>query len=481
MNDKARLILFISIPTAVFSLCIFLVVLNLWISRVRTTPDRAATYASIFTQAAITVEARLTNELLQSPSISGQTQEPSMTNQPPTTDLPTIFTPTNTLQPQYTDEPTNNVALPTIIVPRITIPLAACNHAQLVRDVTVQDNTVFAPGTWFIKTWRIKNTGRCTWSPEYKLVFSSGYVLDARRVVPLKQTVKPSQTIDVSVSMRAPSAPGTYRSDWELIDDTGIRFGIGPGGDKTFWALIRVKEISNPKLVYDFAANYCLAEWRSSASWLPCPGTSSAAEGFVVLLDHPKLEDRQENELTLWTHPNNASRGWIRGVYPEFTIQPNHHFVAEVGCLADSKGCNVSFQLDFKNLNTGGIRNLGYWQEIFDGDTSRIDLDLSNHAGKRVRFILSVEVNGGTPERANAFWFVPGIIEGKMHTPTVTMTATLTSTTTASQTMTSTATYTNTPTSTITPTPTPTPTPTSTLMPAETSIFEAILELETIR
>jgi hypothetical protein len=266
--------------------------------------------------------------------------------------------------------------------------------------------------------------------------------------------------------MRAPSASGSYRSDWELSDDKGIRFGIGPKGDKTFWVLIQVKEFSNPRLVYDFAANYCFAEWNSGDSQLPCQGTSSAAEGFVILLDNPRLEDRRENELTLWTHPNNASQGWISGIYPEFTIKPNHHFVAHVGCLAESKGCNVTFRLDFKNLNTGGVRNLGYWREIYDGEITRINLDLSEHVGKRIRFILTVEVGGGSPERANAFWFVPGIIERKLQTATSTMTATLPPTYTITPTVTSTPSPTSmasaspTPEPSSTPTHTPTPTPT---------------------
>jgi len=116
MNDKTRWILYISIPTVVFYLCIFLGVLNLWISRAKTIPDRDATYVSIFTHAAITVKAELTKRSLQSPSISGCTQAPSTTDKPPTTTLPTIFTPTKALQLQDTEEPTNTVALQTVVV-----------------------------------------------------------------------------------------------------------------------------------------------------------------------------------------------------------------------------------------------------------------------------------------------------------------------------------------------------------------------------
>ena len=85
-----------------------------------------------------------------------------------------------------------------------------------------------------------------------------------------------------------------------------------------------------------------------------------------------------------------------------------------MGCLADSKGCNVNFRLDFKNPSSGNTENLGSWHQVYDGEVTKIDLDLSEHAGKNVRFILTVEVNGGNPGRANAFWFGPGIIQGPL-------------------------------------------------------------------
>jgi hypothetical protein len=196
----------------------------------------------------------------------------------------------------------------------------------------------------------------------------------------------------------------------------------------------------------------------------------------VILLDNPSLENRQENELTLWTHPNNHRSGWISGLYPAFTIQPNYHFVAWAGCLDDSKGCNVLFRLDFINTSNGAFRNLGSWHEVYDGDVSIIDMDLSEHAGKHVRFLLTVEVVGGSPERANAFWFVPGIIQAPPPsatptltlTPTTTQTPTQTTTGTSTPTQTQTQTPTATPTSTATSTETPTPTATSTPTPTDT-------------
>jgi hypothetical protein len=78
-----------------------------------------------------------------------------------------------------------------------------------------------------------------------------------------------------------------------------------------------------------------------------------------------------------------------------------------VGCLDQSEGCDVTFSVDYQ-LPGGFIYNLGAWQEDYDGDYSRIDIDLSSLAGQSVQFILTV-ANNGNPTQANAFWLAPSI------------------------------------------------------------------------
>lgn len=405
-NKKVIWMLGISIPIILIIGCLGFIILYQSSLRQEAIPAQTLDSALIATLVAQTIEAELTEQAVETTPTATSTHQPTVTETPTETLTPEIIIPTNTSVP------------PTMIIPTFTPVPLVCNRAQFVRDVSVQDNTPFAPGTTYVKTWRLKNVGSCTWTTGYNLVFISGNAMDANQSVPLPQSVGPNQTADVSVKMKAPNKPGTYRGDWLLSNPSADRFGIGPKGDQTLWVQIRVMNLGNPNLVYDFAANYCQAEWTSGVGSLPCPGTSSATEGFVVLLDTPKLENRQEDELTLWTHPNNNSRGWLSGMYPELTIQPNQHFIAWVGCLADSKGCNVNFRLDFKNLINSNIRNLGSWQEVYDGDVTKIDLDLSEHAGKRVRFILTVVVNGGDPARANGFWLVPGLVQAPSPTDT---------------------------------------------------------------
>ena len=397
----------------------------------------------IETFVAQTIEAALTRQAGEYTPIFSSTPEPAITE---------TTTPTASITPTIiASDPTLTSTPTTMVFPTATKIPTVCNQAKFVSDVSVEDNSLVPPGTSFVKTWRLKNIGHCTWNTNYMLVFQGGNAMEAKRSIPLPKIVEPDQTIDLSVYMIAPQKEGIYRGEWMLSDPTGIRFGIGSSGDQPFWVQIVVKRLVNSNLDYDFAANYCRAEWNSGAGHLPCPGTSSSKDGFVVLLDNPALEIRQEDELGLWTHPNTSSTGWISGIYPEYTIQPNQHFRAWVGCLDESTGCNVNFSLQFKNLNNGLVRTLGSWQEIYDGKVTKIDLDLSQHAGKYVRFILLVEVYGGEPSRSNAVWFVPGIV--RVPSPTATPVP-ITPTEIPTATPTNTGSPTETPTATLTPTAT---------------------------
>lgn len=96
--------------------------------------------------------------------------------------------------------------------------------AAYVADVTIPDNTVVEKGAAFVKTWRIRNSGTCTWSEGTKFVYVSGETLGAPASVVVPVTA-PNAQADISVPMTAPTAPGTYRSNWQLQDPKGKSFG----------------------------------------------------------------------------------------------------------------------------------------------------------------------------------------------------------------------------------------------------------------
>ena len=125
-----------------------------------------------------------------------------------------------------TDAPTEE-AVPTSTntpAPDISGPGGCTLNASWVADVTVPDNTEFAPGATFNKVWRVRNSGTCTWKAGTQLVFVSGEPLGGPAAVAVP-AVAPGSNTDIGVDLVAPATPGTYRSTWQLQSPEEVRFG----------------------------------------------------------------------------------------------------------------------------------------------------------------------------------------------------------------------------------------------------------------
>ncbi len=97
-------------------------------------------------------------------------------------------------------------------------------NAEFVADITVPDNTLVQPGTAFRKTWRVRNNGSCAWPAGTHFVFVSGDPMGASPSI-LAPAAEAGSEAEVSVDFVAPTAPGTYRSTWQLESPDGTRFG----------------------------------------------------------------------------------------------------------------------------------------------------------------------------------------------------------------------------------------------------------------
>jgi hypothetical protein len=85
--------------------------------------------------------------------------------------------------------------------------------------VTVPDNTRLAAGEKFTKTWKLQNTGSCTWT-DYSIAFVAGDKLDAPESVPVPET-EMSSTVEVSIDLVAPPEDGAYTGNFELRNAEG--------------------------------------------------------------------------------------------------------------------------------------------------------------------------------------------------------------------------------------------------------------------
>jgi hypothetical protein len=121
---------------------------------------------------------------------------------------------TNTLVPA-----TATPIPPTLVIQPSATPGCVLG-AVFVADVTIPDGSDMAPGSQFVKTWRIKNSGTCNWSAGSKAVFVEGNQLGGPAAVSIPPT-EAGGTRDVSMSLAAPSAPGTYKGKWQVRTSSG--------------------------------------------------------------------------------------------------------------------------------------------------------------------------------------------------------------------------------------------------------------------
>jgi hypothetical protein len=116
------------------------------------------------------------------------------------------------------------------------------NSFEFVQDLTVPDDTVFPPGAEFEAAWRLRNNGTCPWTTDYGVTFISGDAMGITTTVPLETPVAPGETADISVTLTAPTTPGSYRSNWQISDAAGTAFGMNGQASEAFWVQIIVEE-----------------------------------------------------------------------------------------------------------------------------------------------------------------------------------------------------------------------------------------------
>ncbi|MCD6355688.1 MAG: hypothetical protein J7L66_00255 [Anaerolineaceae bacterium] len=141
---------------------------------------------------------------------NGQAAPQDQAQEQPPAGLPTI-TPLPSLTPQSAQLPPTQTPLP-------------CNKALFLSE-TIPDDTEFASGEAFTKSWTFKNIGSCTWNTDYRLVFDSGTAMGGPAAVNFPSSVAPDAQVTISVDLTAPNDPGTYTGYWKLEADDNEQYG----------------------------------------------------------------------------------------------------------------------------------------------------------------------------------------------------------------------------------------------------------------
>jgi hypothetical protein len=157
---------------------------------------------------------------------------------PPTSGLPEEPSPTST-NSSVPDNP------PITVSPS---PTKSCtDEAELVRHLSIRNNTILLTNQAYGKVWLVKNVGTCTWTTEYSLVFVDGNTMQSPEKMQLTEDIAPGGTIELRISLIAPDEEGEYQARWMLNDEFGNPFGIGDESDQPLAVHVFVRQSPPPK------------------------------------------------------------------------------------------------------------------------------------------------------------------------------------------------------------------------------------------
>jgi hypothetical protein len=376
---------------------------------------------SIGTAAAETVSANLTQAAgggfvtPTPPSVPTET-EPSVPSV--MTATPMSQAPVSTSTPPGSQPlPTSTQAPPTATQEPPTPTPIPCNRASFVpAGETYKDGTEVAPGTTFVKTWRFRNTGSCTWNPGYSVVFISGDSLNAPASVQLTTgSVAPGQEIDVSVTMQAPQTPKEYTGHWKLRSPEGVVFGLGANGEASFWVKINVTSPATPTptprtsghVAFNFVTQGPNAQWRNGTNALPWGDPGPDDDGVAAHSAPAKLNDGKTYPIALATFPQQIQNGEISGLFPDYTVQSGDYFLASIGFLERCQNGRAKFKLFYVEGNNAPVK-LNEWIKSCDNNLLSVEVNLADLRGKTVKFMLAVDTDGPW-EYDYAVWLDPRI------------------------------------------------------------------------
>ena len=141
-------------------------------------------------------------------------------------------------------------------------------NAHFVKDI-IPDGTIIAPGSQFVQAWTLRNPGPHSWPVGCSVCFIGGdgmldvdpnhpsHITQIRKAIKtntIEYEVKPGESADFIVAMRAPEREGKAISYWRLKTADGTPFG------HKLWCDINVKkpaksEAATTKHIEDISAH----------------------------------------------------------------------------------------------------------------------------------------------------------------------------------------------------------------------------------
>ena len=225
--------------------------------------------------------------------------------------------------------------------PTTSGPQACLDRASFVTDVSVPDSTHFDPNRSFDKSWRLRNSGTCTWTTGYDLVFVSGNSLSGAAARTLPRSVAPGETVDLTVRLKAPSENGLYRGHWMLRNASGVLFGVGESANAPFWVQIIVGPLGTTTSGTWRGEYFARSDLKGTAGFVrndpviafnwgsQSPGSPLGADNFSVRWTGRaefgqgtfRFKVNVDDGARLWVDDQLVIDSWRDGSYRELTVE----------------------------------------------------------------------------------------------------------------------------------------------------------------
>jgi hypothetical protein len=179
-------------------------------------------------------------------ALTTQMAPPPATATPLATEIPTATATLAVPTLNLTGIPTLSLATSTLIPLPTTAGSTECNKVYFISDETIPDNTVLKPEVKFVKSWKIKNDGTCTWTTLFSAVMFSNDpaspAITGDGSSGMTASVAPGGVAVISVNLISPKEEGTYRQYWKMEDADGKSFGIGGPNGAGWYVQIKVSK-----------------------------------------------------------------------------------------------------------------------------------------------------------------------------------------------------------------------------------------------
>jgi len=359
----------------------------------------------VYTEAAKTVAARLTQEAASHPTATS-TPLPTATSYIAPTQPPTATTAPIMPEPTFTATPTAKPPKPTNTPVPPTPKPVPCNQATLIKHVNYPEGSQVPVGTVIEKTWQIENTGSCTWNTKYELVNTNGDPLGAASPQEwVWGTVAPHKVVNITIKVRIPISPDTYVSDWKLSDYNGHTFGL-TYKDSTYPLRINITAYSAYAVNYNFLTEAKKAEWKNATSLVTFGDRKNEAPGIAAYYSDVPLENGLVYDRVLGVSPQQITDGMISGLFAKYKVKGGDYFRAQIGFREKCKNGRVLFVLKyFDGVNTVTLKE---WKKSCGDGLKTVEVNLSDLRKTEVQFMLVVLADG-SPDKDNAVWVYPRI------------------------------------------------------------------------